>query len=58
MQTSDQILNANPTRGAVNLGVDGLQMHEIDSRRLVYKEVVEVRSNYKKSYLSTTSAKF
>ena len=31
-------------------GVGGLQVHGIRSRRLVYKEVVEVRSNYKKSY--------
>ena len=30
--------------------VGGLQVHRIGSRRLLYKEVVEVRSNYKKSY--------
>ena len=30
--------------------VGGLQVHEISSRRLAYKEVVEVRSNYKKFY--------
>ena len=28
----------------------GLQMHGIGSRQLVYQEVVEVWSNYKKSY--------
>ena len=39
------------TRGDVNLEwVDELQLHGIGSHRLVYKEVVEVRSNYKKSY--------
>ena len=31
-------------------GMGGLQVHRIRSRRLLYKEVVEVRSNYKKSY--------
>ena len=31
-------------------GVGGLQVHGIRSCRLVYKEVVEVRSNYNKSY--------
>ena len=31
-------------------GVGGLQVHWICGRWLVYKEVVEVRSNYKKSY--------
>ena len=31
-------------------GVGGLQVHGICSRRLVYKEVVEVRSDYKKFY--------
>ena len=30
-------------------GVGGLQVHAIRSRRLVYKEVVEALSNYKKS---------
>ena len=30
-------------------GVGGLQVHGIRSRRLVYKEVVEALSNYKKS---------
>ena len=29
----------------------GLQVHGNGSRRMLYKEVVEVRSNYKKSYL-------
>ena len=28
----------------------GLQVHGIDSRKVVYKEVVEVQSNYKKPY--------
>ena len=32
-------------------GVGGLEVHGIRSGRLVYKEVVEVWSNYKKSYL-------
>ena len=32
--------NADPTRGALNLEVDGLQVHGIGSFRLVYKEVV------------------
>ena len=32
------------------LGVDGLQVYGIRSRRLLYKEVVEVRSVYEKSY--------
>ena len=40
----------DPTRGAVNVGVGGLQVHGIGSRRLVHKEKVEVRSNYEKSY--------
>ena len=31
-------------------GVGRTQVHGIGSRKLVYKEVVEVRSNYKKSY--------
>ena len=31
--------------------VGGLQVYGICSRRLLYSEVVEVRSNYKKSYL-------
>ena len=31
-------------------GVGRLQVHGIRSRRLVYKEVVQARSNYKKSY--------
>ena len=32
------------------LGVAGWQVHGIRSRRIVYKEVVEVLSDYKKSY--------
>ena len=32
------------------LGVGGLQVYGIRSRRLLYKEVVEVRSIYEKSY--------
>ena len=32
-------------------GMGGLQVYGICSCRLVYKEVIEVRSNYKKSYL-------
>ena len=31
-------------------GVGVLQVHEIGSRRFLYKKVVEVQSNYKKSY--------
>ena len=31
--------------------VGGLEVHGICNRRLVYSEVVEVQSNYKKSYL-------
>ena len=31
-------------------GAGGLQVHGVPSRRLVYKEVVEVRWSYKKSY--------
>ena len=31
-------------------GVGGLQVHGIGSRRLVYNELVEVRSIYKKPY--------
>ena len=50
LQTSDRISNVDPTRGAVNVGVGGLQVHGIGSRRLVHKEKVEVRSNYEKSY--------
>ena len=34
----------------MNLAVDGLQVHGMRSRRLLYREVGEVRSNYKKSY--------
>ena len=30
--------------------VSGMQVHGIRGRRLVYKEVVEALSNYKKSY--------
>ena len=33
------------------LGVGGLQVYGICSRRLVYSEVLETRSNYKKCYL-------
>ena len=33
------------------LGVGGLQLYGICFRRLVYSEVVEARSSYKKSYL-------
>ena len=33
-----------------NWGEDGLQVHGIGSRRLVYKEVAGVWSNYKKTY--------
>ena len=40
----------DPTRGIVNLGMGGMKVYGIGSRRLVYKEVVEVQSNYKKSY--------
>ena len=32
------------------MGVGGLPVHVIRSRRLVHKEVVELGSNYKKSY--------
>ena len=38
------------TVGAVTVGVGGLPVHGIHSHNLVHKEVVEVRSNYKKSY--------
>ena len=31
-------------------GVGGMQVHRIRGRRLVYREVVETLSNYKKSY--------
>ena len=34
-QTSDRIPNADPTRGAVNLVMGGLQVHRIGSRRVV-----------------------
>ena len=38
--------------GAIKMeSVSGLQVYWICSRRLVYSEVVEARSNYKKSYL-------
>ena len=40
----------DPTRGNVNLGMGEIKVYGIGSRRLVYKEVVEVQSNYKKSY--------
>ena len=39
---SSRIPNADPTRGAVNLGLGGLEVDGVVSRRLVYKEVVEV----------------
>ena len=42
--------NADSTRDAVNLRVGGLQVHGIGSRRLVYKEVVELLPNCKKFY--------
>ena len=32
-------------------GMDGVQVYGICSRRLVYSEIVETKSNYKKSYL-------
>ena len=32
------------------LGVNRLQVHRICNRRLLYKKVIEARSNYKKSY--------
>ena len=38
------------TVGAVTVGVGGLPVHGTHSHNLVHKEVVEVRSNYKKSY--------
>ena len=44
-QISHLTPNADPTRRAVNLGVGGLQVHAIGSCRLVYKEVVGIRSN-------------
>ena len=49
-QISDRILNVYLTSGAVNVGVGGMQVHGILVSRLVYKEVVEALSNYKKSY--------
>ena len=49
-QTSYRIPNADPTRGAINFGVDGLQVQGIGIRSLVYKDVLELRWNYKKSY--------
>ena len=43
----DWIPDAPPIACAVNVwGVSRLQVHEICSRRLVYREVVEARSNY------------
>ena len=50
LQTSDRIANTDLTRGDVDLEMGGLQARGIGSRRLVYEKVVEVRSNYKKSY--------
>ena len=41
-QTSDRIPNADLPTDAVNLGVGGLQVHGTGSRRLVYKEVLEL----------------
>ena len=50
-QTSDRIPKGDLTGGTVkNVGVGRLQVHGICSRRLAYKEVVEFRSKYKKSY--------
>ena len=49
-QTSEWIPNTDPIRGDVILGMGGLQGHGIGSRKLVYKELVEVQTNYKKSY--------
>ena len=47
----DRTPNVPLIEGAVNVGEGGLQVYGIYSRRMVYREVVEVRSNYKKSYL-------
>ena len=51
-QTSDQIPNTDPPKRCFKFrtGGGGLQVHGIGSRRLMYKEVVEVGSNYKNSY--------
>ena len=38
-------------RGAVNVGVGGLQVYGIFNRRLLYKEIVKPRLNFKKSVL-------
>ena len=48
-QMFDRTPNVPPIEGAVMWGVSGLQVHENYSRRLVYREVVEAWSNYKKS---------
>ena len=42
---------ALPIGGVVNVGVGGLEVHGICNCRLMYREVVEARSGYKKSYL-------
>ena len=46
----DWIPNVPLIGGAVNVGVGRLQVHRICNRTLVYREVVEARSKYKKSY--------
>ena len=47
LQTSDWIPNADKAKV-----LDGLQVLGNGSCRMMYKEVVEVQSNYKKSYFS------
>ena len=47
LQTSDWIPNADKAKV-----LDGLQVLGNGSCRLMYKEVIEVQSNYKKSYFS------
>ena len=45
------VLNVPLIGGDVNSGAERLQVHGLYKRRLVYREVVEARSYYKKSYL-------
>ena len=47
----DWIPNVPLIRGAVNVGVGGLQVYGIFNRRLLYKEIVKPRLNFKKSVL-------
>ena len=45
------VLNVPLIGGDVNWGAGRLQVHGLYKRRLVYREVVEARWYYKKSYL-------